>query len=154
MSSILFNENGHLTEILLKALKSGLLKDNELILVSEHICTCERCAGTFADSFNDNELAKAPLGFEEEIQSKIKNKKENNIQLAFYSLRVVIAACMALVFVFSNTLNYAANIKVNSIKPPNLNITNSINTVINTDINNFSRKIINMEVFNNEKEKK
>ena len=151
MSSMLFNENdGHLTETILKALKSASLDNNELILVSEHICNCERCANTFADSFNDDELAEAPLGFEEEIQRKIKRKKERDIQFLFYSLRVTIAACMALVFVFSNTLNFATSTKVMSINPPNLSIMNSINA----DINSFSQKIINMEVFNNEKEKK
>ena len=148
VSNILFNENGHLTDIVFETLKEGLLDGNELILVSEHICDCESCAGVFADGFNDNELAEAPLGFQEEVQSKIKKKKD--AQFIFYSLRVAIAACMALVFVFSNTLNYAANTKVSKMNPPNLSIVNSINS----DLSNFSQKIINMEVFNNEKEKK
>lgn len=150
VSNILFDENGHLTEILLKALKSGLLKDNDLISVSEHICNCEACANTFAESFNSNELSEAPLGFEEEIIGKIKKKRENDTQLVFYSLRVAIAACIALFFVFSNTLNFVVNTNARSINPPNLSIVNSINS----DLNNFSQKIISMEVFNNEKEKK
>ena len=148
MSNILFNENEHLNEMTLIELKNGLLEDKELILVSEHICNCERCAVNLADILEGNELAEAPAGFEEEIQSKIKKKKDT--QFIFYSLRVTIAACMALVFVFSNTLNFAANTKVESIKPLNLSVVNSINT----GLNNFSQKIINMEVFNNEKEKK
>ena len=57
MSSTLFKENGHLTEISLKGLKEGSLSDNELILISEHICNCEGCADALANSFNDNELA-------------------------------------------------------------------------------------------------
>jgi len=150
VSNTLFNENGHLTEITIKELKGGLLENNELILVSEHICDCESCAVIFGDSFNGNELAEAPLGFEEEIKNKIKKKKESDLQFLFYSLRVSIAACIALIFVFSNTLDFVANTKVKTINPPNLSIVNSINT----DINNFSRKIINLEVFSNEKEKK
>ncbi|MBC8061023.1 MAG: hypothetical protein H7Y18_10175 [Clostridiaceae bacterium] len=148
MSNTLFDEKGHLTEVTLRALKCGLLEGNELAIVSEHICSCESCSSAFANSFKDDELAKAPLGFEEEIQCKLKKKKD--IEFMFYSLRVTIAASIALVFVFSNTLNLAANTKVGSIKAPNLSIVNSINT----DINNFSEKIINLEVFNNEKEKK
>ena len=147
---ILFDEEAHLTKSSLKAFKEGALMDKELILVAEHVSACEKCGEALANSFNDNELAEVPLGFEEEIKSKIKKKKEGDLQLVFYSIRVAIAACMALVFVFSNTLNFTENTKVSDIKPINLNIVN----LINTDINNFSQKIINMEVFNNEKEKK
>ena len=150
VSNKLFDKNGHLTDITIEALKNGLLEDNKLILVSDHICNCENCASTFADSFNDNELAEAPLGFEEEIQGKIKNKKNSDLQFLFYSLRVSIAACIALVFVFSNTLNFAANTKVTQIESPNLSVVNSINA----DISKFSQKIIDMEVFKNEKETK
>jgi hypothetical protein len=150
VSDLLLNQDGHLAEKTLEALKSGLLDNDELILVSEHISECEKCAGYFANSFNDKDLAEAPLGFEEEIQSKVKRKKESDIQLVFYSLRVTIAACMALVFVFSNTLNFTKDTKMSSIKPLNLSIVNSINA----DLNSFSQKLINLEVFNNEKEKK
>lgn len=53
--------------------------------------------------------------------------------------------------VFSNTLNFIVNTKkVVGIAPPNLSIVNSINT----NISNFSQKIINMEGFNNENEKR
>lgn len=152
MSSVLFDENGHLTEVALRKFKEGSLSDNDLILISEHICDCEVCAGAVADSFNDSEFAKAPLGFEEEILSKIEKRKQNHNQFMFYSFRVAMAACIALVFVFSNTLNIVANTKSNllDVNPINLN---SVNT-ISENLNNFSQNIINMEVFNNEKEKK
>jgi hypothetical protein len=150
--SILFNEDNHLTEMSLKAFKEGHLDDKSLILLSEHIACCEECADALADSFNDNELAKAPLGFQEEIQNKIKNKKQNSFQFGFYSLKVAVAACIALIIVFSSQLNYLANTKLvtSYIKAPDLSIVNSINT----NLYNLSEKIINMEVFNNENEKK
>ncbi|MBU3177757.1 hypothetical protein KPL47_15605 [Clostridium estertheticum] len=149
MSHTLFNENGHITKILIQRFKEGSLSDNELLLMSEHICLCETCADVLADSFNNNELADAPLGFEQEVISKIKKKKESNTQFIFYSLRVITAASIALIFVFSNSLNFIAN-KPLDVNPISLS---SINT-INASLNTFSQKIIKLEVFNNEKGKK
>jgi len=152
VSLTLFKETEHLTKISLKALKEGSLSDNELILLSEHISNCEDCADALANSFNDFELAEAPLGFEQEIMSKIKKKKEKKTQFVFYSLRVAMAASIALMFVFSNGLNFLANTKTKTWNPNPMSLSN-INT-INVSLNNFSQKIINLEVFNNEKGKK
>lgn len=52
--------------------------------------------------------------------------------------------------VFSNGLNFLANTKTNYLKPPDLSIINSVNAELNT----FSEKIIKLEVFNDDKEKK
>ncbi len=152
VSSTLYKEDGHLSKIALKALKEGSLADNELILLSEHICICEDCADELANSFTDFELAEAPLGFQQEIMCKIKNKKEKNTQFVFYSLRVAIAASIALMFVFSNGLNFLANTKIKTLNVNPISLS-SVNT-INESLNNFSQKIINLEVFNNEKGKK
>lgn len=152
VNKTLFNENGHLTKISLKAFKEGSLNDKELVSISEHICHCEECADALANCFNDNELCDAPSGFGEEILNKIKKKKESNTQFFLYSLRVTMAASIALVFVFSNALSFVATTKniTFDVNPINLN---SIYT-INNNLNNFSQKIINTEVFNNEKGKK
>ena len=152
MSNALFKQNGHLTKTSLKGLKEGSLSDYELGLISEHICNCDACADALANSFNEYEFTEAPLGFQEEILRKIKSKKEKSTQFIFYSLRVAMAASIALMFVFSNALNFVANTKIKTldINPINLN---SI-TTINKNLNNFSEKIINTEVFNNEKRKK
>ncbi|MBU3190197.1 hypothetical protein K9O30_14080 [Clostridium bowmanii] len=152
MSTTLFKEYGHLTKTSLKALKEGSLNDNELILLSEHICNCEGCADALANSFNDNELVEAPLGFEQEVFYKVKKKKENNTQFVFYSLRVVMAASVALMIVFSNGLNFLANTETKTLKVNPMSLS-TINT-INESLNDFSQKIINLEVFNNEKGKK
>ena len=152
VSSTLFEENRHVTKISLKALKDGGLIDTELILLLEHISNCEECADAIASSFNENELAEAPLGFEQEIMCKIEKRKENRSQFVFYSLRVAIAASIALIFVFSNGLNFLANTKTNTlnVNPMSLSTVNTINDTLN----DFSQKIISLEVFNNEKRKK
>lgn len=149
VSEILFDENGHLTKKSIKCLKDGSLKSEETIMILDHVSECEKCSAYIADGFDDTELVKAPSGFCDEVENKIKKRKSN--EFIFYSLRVSIAACMALMIVFSNTLNFIVNTKkVVGIAPPNLSIVNSINT----NISNFSQKIINMEGFNNENEKR
>jgi hypothetical protein len=149
MSSTLFKENGHLTKISINGLKEGSLSDTELILISEHICQCEGCANTLSESFDDNELVEAPSGFEQEVLNKIKKKNQSNTQFVFYSLRVAMAASIALIFVFSNTLNSVANTKNKTLDVTPISLS-TVNT-INRSLNDFSQKLINMEVFNNEK---
>jgi hypothetical protein len=152
VKSTLLKENGHLSETSLMGLKEGSLSDDELVLISEHISACTSCADALADSFNDNELVDAPLGFEQEVLFKIKKNKEKNTQFIFYSLRVAMAASISLIFVFSNALSFMANTKSAplNVNPMSLSTVNTINK----SLNNFSQQIIHMEVFNNEKEKK
>lgn len=148
----LFKENGHLTKKSLKGIKEGTFSDNELVLLLEHICQCEECVVALADSYNNNELMQVPCGFEQETLIKIKNKKVKNTQFIFYSLRVAIAASIALIFVFSNPLNFVASTKVKTlgINPISFSYINTINS----NLNKTSQNIINMEVFNDEKGKK
>lgn len=47
-----------------------------MISILEHISDCQKCASVFADSFEDDELAEAPLGFEEKVQIEIKIRKK------------------------------------------------------------------------------
>ena len=98
MNSTLFDDNGHLTKRALKAFKECSLDESELLLVSEHICTCDSCSDVVSNSFSSGELIDTPLGFEEEILSKIKSSKRRKTSFVFYSLRVTIAASIALVF--------------------------------------------------------
>nr|WP_202117402.1 hypothetical protein [Clostridium chromiireducens] len=150
VNNTLFNKEGHLTEEVLKILKFDRLRDEELIFILEHISACEECAGAFADSFKENELTEAPSGFQEKVQIRIKDKKRRNIQFNFYCVKVAVAASIALMMVFSNGLNSLANSKANYVKPPDLSVLNSVNA----NLNNFSEKIIKLEVFINDKEKK
>ena len=149
VKNILFNNEGHLNEDTLHALKHSILNDDKLMDALSHISNCQKCADAFANSFNDDELAEAPLGFEEEINMKLQSKKTNNFQFIFYCSKVIAAASIALIIVFSNGLNIAANIKIKEghIKPIDLSILNTVNEKFNS----FSQNILTMEVFNNDK---
>ena len=149
MNSPLFEENGHLTKISLKAFKQGSLSDNELMLISQHICTCDSCSDDLSNSFSEDELIHTPLGFEEEILSKIKSSKRRKNEFVFYSLRVTIAASIALVFVFSNGLNFVANTKTTTIAIRPMSLSSVY--IINKSLNDLSQNIIKLEVFNNDK---
>ena len=152
MISKLYNQDEHLSKDNLIELKDGSLDDNKLMIMLDYISVCESCADAFSNIFSENELACAPMGFAEEVQRKIKNKKQSNIQFINYSIRVAFAACFALIIVFSSTFYSITNVKnVDiTIKPINLSVVNSING----NLKNFSQSIIKMEVFHNEKEKK
>ena len=149
VKNILFNKEGHLNKDTFHALKHSILDDDDLMDALSHISNCPKCAGTFANSFNDDELAEAPLGFEEEINMKLQLKKTSNLQFIFYCSKVIAAASIALIIVFSNGLNVAANtpIKESRIKPIDLSILNTVNDKFNS----FSQNILTMEVFNNDK---
>lgn len=151
MSSI-FDKHGHLSQSALQALKTGTLSEDELQQAAAHLADCESCANAFAGCFDTDELAEVPSGFADEVESKLYRKKKDNIQFIFYSIRVAAAACITLAIVFSGALNFIAGMdnKAAEIKPPDLNFVYSINT----GLQDFSQKLLNMEVFRNEKEKK
>lgn len=148
----LFDSNGHINDLCIKKFKKGDLDNKELIVVSQHMECCEKCVQCLTESFDDNELIEVPLGFEEELKNKIIKYKKKDKQFLFYSLRVSIAACISLIFVFSSTLNFIANTKMKTLEigSPKFTVVNSINI----ELGNFTNKIINMEVFNNENEKR
>ncbi|MDS0527446.1 hypothetical protein NNC19_17285 [Clostridium sp. SHJSY1] len=150
MNEDLFNKKEHLSEETLNKLKFGMLKDEEVILALGHIGECEKCAGVFADNFEDNELVDVPLGFQEKVQIKIKGERQSNLKFGFYCFKVVAAASIALMILFSNGLSFFASTGKSYIKSPNLSIVSSINENLST----FSEKITKLEVFNNDKEKK
>jgi hypothetical protein len=150
--SNLFDESGHISYSSLKKLKNNSLTDDELIKVSEHIADCEKCSGYLAESFNEDELVDAPYGFQEEVKRKINKKSINRSQFFFYSMRVAVAACLSLIILFSSTLKFMADTTavIENISAPNFKVVNSINR----DLSNFTNKIVNMEVCNNENEKR
>jgi hypothetical protein len=147
-----FNENGHLTADAFTALKNGSLNDGELIVAAEHIGICPACATTLSTSFDDNELAQAPSGFAQQVQSRADEKYRSSIQLVFYSLRVTAAVCAALVIVFSGSLRSIANAQDLSavVKAPSFGFIDSINS----SLRDFSQKVVRLEDFNYAKEKK
>ncbi|WP_392485971.1 hypothetical protein ACER0A_013765 [Haloimpatiens sp. FM7315] len=155
----LFNEKGHLTVEAMSMLKNGELNEKNLILTLEHIEKCSICAGKFAGSFEEEELVETPLGFEETLESKIENKIENkkykskkisNIKFAFYCTKIAVAASIALIIVFSNKLNFIVNGEKSYVKPLDLSFVNSISS----ELNDFSERIIKLEVLKDDKKEK
>ncbi|WP_368488188.1 hypothetical protein [Clostridium sp. BJN0013] len=152
MRNNLFDNDGHISNLCIKKFKERDLDNKELIVVFQHIECCEKCVQYLTESFDDSELMEVPFGFEEEVKNKIVKYKKKNRQFLFYSLRVSIAACISLIFVFSSTLSFMANTKIKTLEivSPKFTVINSINI----ELGNFTNKIINMEVFNNENEKR
>ncbi len=151
MSNPIFDENKHLTDDAFRSLQNGSLNSDELISAAEHLGTCTLCLRMLSQYFESEKFAEVPSGFAEEIGKKISTVKEKRVQFVFYSLRVAIAACIALIIGFSGFFNFLTDPHsgVNCIKAPNFSFVNTINS----DIINFSQKILNMEVFYNDKEK-
>ncbi|MGE5626998.1 MAG: hypothetical protein ACM3X7_02650 [Solirubrobacterales bacterium] len=147
----LFDESGHLKKETLNSIKEQKLDSLDLADALDHICLCEICSEMLSDGFQENDLADAPSGFKEETLSKIKKKKDKHKEFIFYSFRVAIAASISLLIVVSSSLNLVrSNLGMFQMKSPDTKIVNSIST----KLNDFSQKIVNMEVFYSEKEKK
>lgn len=146
----LVNYSGHLSDHDLAALKEGKLHENNILALSEHMSHCSLCAGRYADSFAEDGLLEVPAGFRENIISRLKSEKEDRKQMIFYSIRVAVAACATLVFIFSGALNYIACLdeKIREFGTKGQYVAN----VVNTSFQNFSNKILNMEGFENENE--
>lgn len=156
------NENKHLSNDILYNLKKNQLKDTELINAIEHISQCRLCADKYANIFECHELVEPPANLTKNIINSINNKKsisqkitssvESKCMLFFYSLRVTLAVSLSLVFLFllsTNTLDSKFNCSYNIINKQS----DFFNSVSN-NINQFSKKIIKLEVFSNENKKK
>ena len=150
--SNLVNEGGHLPEHVLNALKGGALSETEIFAVSEHMSVCRVCAGKFAGCFREDELLEVPSGFRDDIMDRLQPVKDDKRQLFFYSIRVAVAACVTLIFVFSGTLNFIADMdsKIKGHEARGLYFVDTVNTGFQV----FSQKILDLEVFANENEKK
>jgi len=150
--SIPVDDIRHLSEYDMKALREGALHESELLALSDHLSVCGLCAGKFAASFGEEELLAVPFGFGENIMARLKPGKEDKKQLFFYSVRVAVAACVALIFVFSGALNFLADLdsKIKGYEVKGQYVAD----VVNMGFQDFSKKILKLEVFVNENEKK
>ena len=147
----------HLSPEELKALKEGTFQDAEIMSLLEHISDCSSCAAKFAGCFREDELLEVPSGFRENIMSRLEPEKVDDYkvdqrQQILYSIRVVIAACATLVLIFSGALNLIAGLD-NKLKGYDFQGQRVVET-INTSFQDFSQKVLNMEAFLNEDEKK
>lgn len=147
----LTGSDGHLTPMALNALRSGGLCEEALTAALEHIGGCERCADAYASGYDTGGLAQVPAGFGEELQKKLNTKLQNKHEFAFYVLRVVIAACVALIITFSSAFNalVSQTDKISGVKAPSFDIVNKISS----QLRDFSQNIVNMEGFYNASKK-
>lgn len=154
-----FNDKGHLTEYALESIKKGTLAQSDLVKASSHMAECLSCADAFAGSFADWELEEVPSGFADDVMNRLsynpeRNKAEEKKRFLFYSFRVAFAVCASLVIIFSGSLDFYANAVsyTERTRPAGEKIVNYIND-INTELKDFSQKILDLEVLLNETEK-
>lgn len=129
--------NEHLSDETLKALQQNRLSIDEKLDVLSHISTCEDCAARFSARFQ--ELIPPPPDLEQGILNKIHQTQKSSPSLFLYSLRVTIAACIAITLLFSGMFT-----KWNfEIRPPDGQKLNQLSG----EMRNFTNKIINWEVY-------
>jgi hypothetical protein len=110
---IRMNRNEHLAPEQIDDLSAGRLASDEVIDMLAHIGECVQCADALAERYEENELLYLPPEFSRRVMKAIGSDrishtgKKNGIrELYAYSFRVGIAACIALMLLFSGTLNY------------------------------------------------
>jgi len=138
----------HLSDAELTALKEGRIDEKEALSMSSHISCCSLCAERLVSCFSENELMEVPAGFNESTLALLKPEKENKRQMLFYSIKVAIAVCAALVFIFSGALNYIEKLdeKVRDYGAKGQHVAN----VVNESFKNFTDKILELEDYVNE----
>jgi hypothetical protein len=146
------NIANHLSDTDLTALKEGRLNEREALALSSHISCCSLCAGRLVSCFSEDELLKVPAGFNESTLALLKPEKENKMQLLFYSIKVAAAVCATLVLIFSGALNFIEklNEKIQDYGTKGQHVAD----VVNEGFKNFTDKILELEDFANENEKK
>lgn len=146
------NIANHLSDTDLTALKEGRLNEKEALVLSSHISCCGLCAGRLASCFSEDELLKVPVGFNESTLALLKPEKENKRQVLLYSIKVAAAVCATLVFIFSGTLNFIEKLdeKIQDYGTKGQYVAD----VVNEGFRDFTDKILELEDFANENEKK
>lgn len=128
----------------------GKLDREETHAVTEHLASCLACINEFAEIASEMPC-ETPAGFKEEVNRRIAREKVKKAELLNFSFRVSIAACAA-IFLLSLGMLFPAGAQhsVTKIDPPNFSVVDSISS----RLNDFSQKILNMEVFKNDETKK
>lgn len=99
---------GHLSKEMIEKLKSGRLSKEEKLAALDHIGECDFCANAFSSSFEQEGLMFTAPDFSSEIMKKI-GKPQGKREFYLYSFKVGIAACIALLLLFSGGLRYGAD---------------------------------------------
>ena len=142
----------HLAPADFRRLAQGAADDKDRMRAAEHMAACPACALAFAEYLENGELAPVPPGFGEEVRGRIRDRKAGRITFVFYSLRVALAACAALVFVFSGAFRYAADVpdRAGCVRAPDLRFV----SVFDTQLRDFSQRVLDWEVFTYAKKEK
>ena len=144
--------SGHVTQAALCGFAAGRLRCDELSAVAEHTARCEQCALALAEAIEARQVAAAPAGFDEEVMNRVSSPKRKKAELARFSVRVALAACITLLFIFSGALGMLGGLQepLAKIKAPDFSAVDNINMRLQC----FSEQILNMEVFLNVQETK
>lgn len=136
----LYDKDGHLKKEILEKLKNGELCGDALIEALNHISECELCAKRYAESFEENELLSPPIGFQEEINSKIKEKSAEKNDFIPYVIKVVIAASIAIIITLTTSYQPRLYIDdtVSDVKSSSQQIINKISSSISDFTSNIS----------------
>lgn len=134
----------HITQTALTHFLQGHLNHEELTAAAEHIAQCEQCARALANAIEAGSAA-APIGFDEEVIKRVSSSKRERRELTRFAIRVALAACVALFFIFSSAWGAFARLQgpLSNIKAPDFTVVESINH----RLQNFSLQILKMEVF-------
>lgn len=147
----LFTPDGHASEQALRKLAAGMLEGSDLLQAAEHVADCKACAARLAQSVEDGHPENPPAGFEEEVRRRL-SRRQPRAEIFLYSARVALAACAALILIFSGTLRTLAGPENSSlhIGAPGF----SAVELISTRLNGFSQQLLHWEVFHHAEEKK
>ncbi|QOX63566.1 hypothetical protein FRZ06_09480 [Anoxybacterium hadale] len=112
------NRNEHLAPERIDDLRAGRLASDEVIEMLTHIGECVHCAEALGERYKENELLRLPPEFSRKVMETLGiervshsiGKKNGICELYAYSFRVGIAACIALMLLFSGTLNYGVSL--------------------------------------------
>lgn len=150
----------HLTIELLYAFNNNTLDDETYLSVLNHISSCDNCSILYSNTITKKDIITAPHYLKSNIMERIqrsneivniveKQKISINRQLFFYSIKVGLAMCGALIFLYSGLLSKEYSSEAKELPMIKMDTVDNINN----KLYEFSNKLI-MEENNYDKEKK
>lgn len=150
----------HLTSDLLDAFNNNNLDYDTYLSVLDHISSCKECSNLYSNNISKKDMITAPHYLKADIMERIqhsneiitiveKQKASINRQLFFYSLKVGLAMCGALIFLYSGLLSKEYSSEAKEIPIIKMDTVDNINN----KLYEFSNKLI-MEENYYDKEKK
>lgn len=141
----------HLTYELLDAFYNNTLDEDTYLKVLSHISSCEECSTLFSDSFPTKDLIHAPHYLKSSIMEELhpKEKSPINHQLFFYSLKVGLAMCGALIFLYSGLLNKDTDQRFREIPMVKMDTVDSFNN----KLYEFSNKLMKEDNYYDQEKK-